>query len=203
MSFSLRAASAPIARLTVSLLALLIAAVPVLAAGAPAPGVFKGFGNSKDPIQIEADNVSVATPDQIVIFTGSVIVKQKDSTLTTHELKVFYDNASPAPGAAPPPASDNGVPNAQLKRFEATGGLKITEPDQTVTGDSGWFDMSQQKAEVDGNVVLTHAKDVARSCKLLINLTSGKYDLVGGQGCGKVIMLLNPGDSPAAPAKPK
>jgi lipopolysaccharide export system protein LptA len=198
-----RALAAPLSRLAVASLALAIVTAPALAVGAPTnPTMFKGFGNSKDPIQIEADNVSVATPDQIVTFTGNVNVKQKDSTLTTHELKVFYDNTPPTPGAAPPPAA--GAPNAQLRRFEASGGLKITEPDQTVTGDSGWFDMTSQKAEVDGNVVLTHAKDVARAAKLLINLVTGQYKLEGGGNTGRVIMLLNPGDNQTpAPAKPK
>jgi lipopolysaccharide export system protein LptA len=184
--------------------AIALSLAPALAASG-APTAFKGFGNSKDPIQIEADTMNVATPDQLVTFEGGVTVHQKDSTLVTQHLKVFYDNNAQAGSQPAAAATAAGAPNAQLRRFEAAGGLKITEPDQSVTGDSGWFDMASQKAEVDGNVVLTHGKDVARACKLLINLKSGEYKLDRCSATGKIQMLLNPGsnDGAAAPAKPK
>jgi lipopolysaccharide export system protein LptA len=177
----------------------------VLLAATSAPTAFKGFGNSKDPIQIEADNMTVATPDQVVTFIGGVTVHQKDATLATQELKVFYDNSPQSQAPAAVASAASGAPNAQLRRFEATGGLKIAEPDQSVTGDSGWFDMSSQKAEVNGHVILTHAKDVARGSKLLINLKTGEYRLEGGGSNGKIQMMLNPGSNDAAvpPAKPK
>jgi len=170
-------------------------------------GAFKGFGNNKDPIQIEADNMNVATPNQLVTFNGSVVVHQKDATLTTSELKVFYENNS-QPGAtpvsAPPAGSTPAAPNAQLRRFEAAGGLKITEPDQSVTGDSGWFDIAAQKAEVDGHVVLTQAKNVARGSKLLINLKTGEYKLEGGGSAGRIQLMIDPNaNGQPAPAKPK
>lgn len=184
-----------------------LAGVSAFAATA-APSAFKGFGNNKDPIQIEADNMSVATPDQIVTFNGNVNVRQKDATLVAQVLKVFYDNAPAAPEQAAAPANPAAAAQgAQLRRFEASGGLRISEPDQTVTGDSGWFDIASQKAEVDGNVVLTQAKNVARGCKLLINLKTGQYTLDRCGATGRIQMLLDPNSNGApaapAPAKPK
>ncbi len=169
------------------------------AAQSNALGSFKAFGNNKEPIQIEADNMGVATPDQIVTITGNVNVRQKDATLVTQLLKVFYDNAQ-KPGTA---AADS--TGGQLRRFEASGGLKITEPDQSVTGDSGWFDIPSQKAEVTGNVVLTQNKNVARGSKLLINLATGQYTLVGGGPSGRVQLMLDPNskETPGAQVKPK
>lgn len=168
----------------------LLAAISVPAALAAAQqnslGTFKGFGNNKEPIQIEADNMGVASADQVVTITGNVHVQQKDATLTTQTLKVFYDQSQkPAPANAD-------SPTGQLRRFEASGGLKITEPDQSVTGDSGWFDIPSQKAEVTGNVILTQNKNVARGSKLLINLATGEYKLLGGGNNGRVILLLDP-----------
>lgn len=174
----------------VALAAGLFAAISVPAAFAAAQqnslGTFKGFGNNKEPIQIEADNMGVASADQVVTITGNVHVQQKDATLTTQTLKVFYDQAQ-----KPAAASADG-PTGQLRRFEASGGLKITEPDQSVTGDSGWFDIPSQKAEVTGNVILTQNKNVARGSKLLINLATGEYKLLGGGTNGRVILLLDP-----------
>ena len=194
----------PIRRIAFSLFSALVVAAPAFAAGTTSPSAFKGFGNNKDPIQIEADNMGVTTADQIVTFNGSVTVHQKDTQMVTQVLKVFYDNSPQATPATPAPSAPaTATSNAQLRRFEASGGLKITEPDQTVTGDSGWFDIASQKAEIDGNVVLVQAKNVARGAKLLIDLKTGKYDL---QGDGKrVILVLDPNakDGPAVQAKPK
>jgi lipopolysaccharide export system protein LptA len=149
---------------------------------------FKGFGNSKDPIQIEADNLGVATPDQIVTITGNVQVQQKDTTLNTQVLKVFYENAQGTQAPADPTSS-----GTQIRRFEASGHLVITQPNQTVTGDSGWFDMPSQKAEVLGNVVLTQCTNVARGSKLLINLRTGEYKLEGGDK-GRVQLSITNND---------
>jgi lipopolysaccharide export system protein LptA len=175
------------------------------AAQSGSSSAFKGFGNNKDPIQIEADTMNVATPNQLVTFTGGVVVRQKDATLTTSELKVYYDNngqPGSTPISAPASGSSAAAPNAQLRRFEAAGGVKITEPDQSVTGDSGWFDIASQKAEVDGHVVLTQAKNVARGSKLLINLKTGEYKLEGGTG--RVQLMIDPNAAaPGASAKPK
>ncbi len=175
-----------------ALAASLIAAISMPAAFAAAQqnslGTFKGFGNNKEPIQIEADNMGVASADQVVTITGNVNVRQKDATLTTQTLKVFYDQ-SQKPAAQTANADS---PAGQLRRFEASGGLKITEPDQSVTGDSGWFDIPSQKAEVTGNVILTQNKNVARGSKLLINLATGEYKLLGGGTNGRVILLLDP-----------
>ncbi|MDR3494930.1 MAG: LptA/OstA family protein [Ancalomicrobiaceae bacterium] len=157
---------------------------------------FQGFGSNKDPISIDADNLNVAGPDQIVTITGNVVVKQKDTTLNTQTLKVFYENK---PGTTP--ASDPATSGTQVRRFEAYNGLKITQPDQTVTGDTGWFDMPSQKAEVNGSVVLTQGKNVARGKRLLVNLKTGEYRLEG-----RVQILLEqtgPAASPAPAPKSK
>lgn len=178
------------AALAAGLLAAISAPAALAAAQQNSLGTFKGFGNNKEPIQIEADNMGVASADQVVTITGNVHVQQKDATLTTQTLKVFYDQSQK------PAAANADGPAGQLRRFEASGGLKITEPDQSVTGDSGWFDIPSQKAEVTGNVVLTQNKNVARGSKLLINLATGEYKLLGGGpgsgNNGRVILLLDP-----------
>ena len=182
------------------------AAATAVPAAPPAPAAgqtgtssaFKGFGSSKDPISIDADNLGVAGPDQIVTITGNVVVKQKDSTLYTQLLKVFYENQ---PGATPAPGADPTTSGTQLKRFEAYQGVKITQPDQTVSGDTGWFDMQKQLAEVTGNVILTQCKNIARGSRLTVNLKTGEYHLFGDKG--RVIILLNQTKQDAADQQTK
>ena len=129
-------------------------------------------------------------------ITGNVVVKQKDSTLYTPLLKVFYENKPAAPPSVGPTNS-----GTQLRRFEAYNGLRITQPDQTVTGDSGWFDMPSQKAEVIGKVVLTQGDNVARGSRLTVDLKTGEYHLFGDSG--RIQLLIKPNNQPApAPATP-
>jgi lipopolysaccharide export system protein LptA len=126
---------------------------------------FKGFGsNGKDPIQIEADSLEVLDKDRNAVFTGNVQVRQKDSVLKTQRLKVFYEGKA-ADGLA---QSSTGS-NQQIRRFEAEGRVLITQKDQTVTGDRGWFDMPSNSAQVTGSVVLTQGKNVARGDKLSVD----------------------------------
>ena len=169
-----------------------------MAAATGTQGTFKGFGNSRDPIAIEADNLGVASADQVVTISGNVQVRQKDTTLSTQTLKIFYDQSS-APAPADPGAVGAGQ---QLRRLEAAGGVKISQPDQTVTGDSGWFDMTSQRAEITGHVVLTQCKNIAKGSRLDINLKTGEYRLEGEQrGDGKRIQLLiAPDDKSSGPA---
>ncbi|MCE1236190.1 MAG: LPS ABC transporter substrate-binding protein LptA [Hyphomicrobiales bacterium] len=143
---------------------------------------FKGFGsNGKDPIQIEADSLEVLDKDRNAVFTGNVHVVQKDTVLKTLRLRVFYAGS----GAAD--LAKTGGDAQSIRRFEAEGKVLITQKDQTVTGDRGWFDMTTQTAQITGAVVLTQGKNVARGDRLSIDLKSGQYKL---DGAGRVQLIL-------------
>ena len=178
--------------LSTAALALLLAGMPVSAAPPAAPAstggmseAFKGFGaNGKDPIQIEADSLEVLDKDRNAVFTGNVQVVQKDTVLRTQRLRVFYEGN----GAADFAKGGAGADQSQaIRRFEAEGKVLITQKDQTVTGDRGWFDMRSQTAQITGTVILTQGKNVARGERLSIDLKSGQYKL---DGTGRVQLIL-------------
>ena len=156
---------------------------------------FKGFGsNGKDPIQIEADSLEVLDKDRNAVFTGNVNVRQKDTVLKTQRLKVFYEGK-----AAEGLSQASGGSSQQIRRFEAEGRVLINQKDQTVTGDHGWFDMRSQTAQINGTVVLTQGKNVARGDRLSIDLRSGQYKLENS-GPGRVQLILEPQKADGAPA---
>lgn len=155
---------------------------------------FKGFGsNGKDPIQIEADSLEVLDKDRNAIFTGNVNVRQKDTVMKTHRLKVFYEGKA-ADGIAQASTGSS----QQIRRFEADGKVLITQKDQTVTGDHGWFDMRAQTAQINGSVVLTQGKSVARGDRLSIDLKSGQYKLDNSGGRVQLILEPQKTDGPSA-----
>lgn len=183
------------ARTSLLALALALVATPALAAAEGGMSeAFKGFGsNGKDPIQIEADSLEVLDKDRNAVFTGNVNVRQKDTVMRTQRLKVFYEGKA-AEGLAQTATNQN----QQIRRFEAEGKVLITQKDQTVTGDRGWFDMRGQTAQITGSVVLTQGKNVARGDRLQIDLKSGQYKL--DNSSGRVQLILEPQKADGKPA---
>ncbi|NLH80464.1 MAG: lipopolysaccharide transport periplasmic protein LptA [Phyllobacteriaceae bacterium] len=180
-------------RFASSAAAVLLLGLLAVPAGAATSGgmsdAFKGFGsNGKEPIQIEADSLEVLDKDRNAVFTGNVHVLQKDTVLKTQRLRVFY-----AGNGAADLAQAGG--SQSIRRFEAEGKVLISQKDQTVTGEKGWFDMTTQTAQITGNVVLTQGKNVARGDRLSIDLKSGQYKL---DGAGRVQLILESQQKPAA-----
>lgn len=181
----------PAMRLALALSGCLIAASAAAAAQSSMSEAFRGFGsNRKDPIQIEADSLEFRDKEQFALFTGNVQVRQAGTIMKTQRLKVFYD-AKAEPGAGAP---SGGLPsNQQFRRFEAEGRVLITQGDQSVTGDQGWFDMRSEEAMLTGGVVLTQGRNVARGDRLTIDLKTGQYRLDAPKGgTGRVQLILEP-----------
>ena len=98
---------------------------------------FEGFrGNSKDPVQIEADQLEVIDEKAQAIFKGNVKVRQGSSLITTSRLTVSYLKGG------------NGG-QSDIKQLDMTGGLIVTSNDNTVTADKGTYHVQSE------NIVLT------------------------------------------------
>lgn len=136
---------------------------------------FKGFGsNSKDPIQIEADSLEVRDPANMAVFSGNVVVRQKDTVLRTQLLRVYYEPKQAGAAAAP-------TQSQQIRRYEAEGKVLISQNDQTVSGETGWFDMPTSKAQINTNVVITQGKNVGTGGRIDVDLKTGQYVLSRGR----------------------
>jgi lipopolysaccharide export system protein LptA len=69
----------------------------------------------------------------------------------------------------------------QIRRIEATGGVLVTQKEQNAAGDSGIFDMPSNTVTLNGNVVVTHGKDVVRGQRLVVDLGTGVSRIDGGR----------------------
>ncbi|TAK46710.1 MAG: LPS ABC transporter substrate-binding protein LptA [Xanthobacteraceae bacterium] len=200
--------------------ALLCAALVVAAAAAPGharaqtgaqgvPNALQGFSQNRGkPVQIEAATLEIRDKDKAATFTGDVRVQQGDTQMRCKTLVVFYDQngaASSLKAAAPGPGGSQ-----QIRRLEARGGVVVTQKDQTVTGETGMFDMKANTVTLNGGVVMTQGKNVLRGDRLVVDLTSGAARVESGKaGQGRVQGLFqSTGGSPldpvpAAPAAPQ
>lgn len=179
-------------------LAVLVLLAPVGAeAQTSMSDAFKGFGsNRKDPIQIEADSLEFRDKESVAVFIGNVQVRQSTTIMKTARLKVYYDAK---PGQAD--GQGGGLPsNQQFRRFEAEGRVLISQGDQSVSGEQGWFDMRAEEAMLSGGVVLTQGRNVARGERLTIDLKTGQYKLDAPKGgSGRVQLILEPNSGKTAP----
>jgi lipopolysaccharide export system protein LptA len=148
----------------------LIIAFILLALG----GISTSFAQS-GPVEITADRFVVSEGEQEATFSGNVVVKQTGVTVYAQKLLVRY-----GPGGA-----------SDLKDFEATGRVKVVQPDQTATGDRGIYNPTTQILRLRGNVTVTNDSGTVRGPELIVNIGTGRSEFAGAKGTGRVTGIFN------------
>ncbi len=72
--------------------------------------------------------------------------------------------------------------SSAIRRLEAKGGVTVTQKEQTVTGETGVFDMKSNTVTMSGNVVLTKGDNVLRGDRLVVDLTTGVSKVESNSG---------------------
>ncbi|MEM9733518.1 MAG: LptA/OstA family protein [Pseudomonadota bacterium] len=167
-----------------ALLILFMVLMPASAIAQVSGAAFQGFNaNSKDPVQIEADELEVIDAEAKAIFTGNVKVRQGTSTITTSRLVVEYLKGS------------GGTQN-DIDRLIMSGGLVATSKDNTVTADKGVYQVVTDRIELEGKVVISQGENVATGCKLSANLKTNQAVLSACPGSGgRVSTVFRPGSA--------
>jgi lipopolysaccharide export system protein LptA len=203
-------------------LALAIAMLAASAGLSPAraqdtPNALQGFSQNRNkPVNIESTSLEVRDKSKEATFLGNVRMTQGDTTLRSKSMVVYYEQSAAAPAGGGNSSSSGNAANAtmkttsttpggqqQIKRLEATGGVIVTQADQTVTGDVGVFDMKSNTVTVTGKVVLTRGENVLEGNRLVVDLTSGLSKLDNGGAKGKVKALFVPSNADNAPTGSK
>lgn len=140
---------------------------------------FSGFqGNSKDPVQIEADQLEVLDEQGKAVFKGNVKVRQGSSLITTSKLIVTYLKGS-------------GGGQNDIDKLDMSGGLIATSKENTVSANEGTYFVQTEDIILTGDVVVSQGVNVATGCKLLANLKNNTATL---QSCGgRVKSVFTPG----------
>jgi len=147
------------------------------------PNALQGFSqNREQPVQIDAQTLEVRDKDKVATFTGKVHVIQGDTDLRSQSLIVFYEGDTKADGKGTVKAAQPGPGgSSQIKRLEATGGVVVTQKEQTATGDKGVFDMRANTVTLLGNVVISQCQNVLRGERLTVDLKTGTSRVEGGR----------------------
>jgi len=156
-----------VAALAVSSAALAQRAGPVL------PG-----GNSRAPVNVDANKLEYFDKEQKAVYSGSVVARQGDATMRASTLTVFFDReAAGASGGDSTPAASN-----QLKRIEAGGPVTVIEKERVGTGDRGVYDRGENKVYLIGHPTLSECGNVVKGDKdsrLIYDLSSNRAQITG------------------------
>jgi lipopolysaccharide export system protein LptA len=185
------------------LVALFLAA-GVLAAEAPQqaePQDGKGIGletsffKKDEPIEITADRLDVDQVEKRATFGGNVHAVQGDVRLAGQSLTVFYDQAGAGEQTAAADAADageDGASGGRIRRMEVQGGVHVSSPKETATGDEGVYDLEEGMITLIGNVILTRGENILRGARLNIDVDSGRSVILGSSDSGRVKGLFVP-----------
>jgi lipopolysaccharide export system protein LptA len=120
--------------------------------------------NSNAPVDVAADRIEVQDRADRAVFSGNVIVRQAELTLTAGRLTVAY--------------SDTG--GIEIRRLDATGGVTLRSPSETARGDFGVYDLDRRIITLIGDVALTRGDSRVNGGRLTLDLDSGRAVMDGG-----------------------
>jgi lipopolysaccharide export system protein LptA len=182
-----------------------------------------GNGN-KEPVEVTSDELEVFQLENRAVFTGHVVAIQGEVRLKADKMTIFYN---PPKGDDKPAATKEanvkkeGAKQAQeqapvagqkapaadaVKKIDAVGSVFLSTPDETASGDTGTYDVENNKIYLHDNVVLTRGKNVLRGSHLTYDFTTsrsvmtskesekaaGSSDPVPGKGKQRVRALFVP-----------
>lgn len=150
-----------------NLSSLAVAAAALLAAPALGQqGVGAGLKNhdTNAPVDIGADRIEVNDRAQRAIVSGNVDVRQAQLRLRAERVTVAYAASG----------------NNDIERIDATGGVVLTSPSETIRGNTAIYDLQAKIITLLGNVSLQNPDGNLNGGRLVYDLRSGRAVLDGG-----------------------
>lgn len=141
-----------------------------LALTVPALGQALKGHNAKSPVDVEADRIEVQDRADRAVFSGNVVVRQSDLTITAGRLTVAYARAG-------------GSGSVDIDRLDASGGVFIRSPGETARGEFAVYDLNRRLITVVGGVELNQGTNRISGGRLVIDLNSGRA-VVDGRTAG-------------------
>lgn len=126
--------------------------------------------NSNAPIDFAAQSIDLQDRANRAILSGGVRITQANMTLTASRVTVTYTGQI-----------TDGSPS--VSRFDASGGVTVTRPDQTARAQYGVYDINRRVITMLGNVTLTQGSNRVSGGRLTINLDTGRAS-IDGSGVG-------------------
>lgn len=133
----------------------------------------KAKSHEPPPITITSNRMDANKNDRIVTFTGNVVAEQKDITLYSDIMHVYYTEGE------------------DVKEIVAVGNVKTTQPDRTATSEKAVYYKSDGRIVLTGNAQAQQGSDTVKGDKITIFLNDNK-SIVESEGTGRVKAVIFP-----------
>lgn len=127
--------------------------------------------DTKQPFDVQADQLQADNKAGRARFSGNVEVRQGAMTLKSETLLIFYLVGS---DAADP----------QIGRLDATGGVSLASATETVQANWGIYDVEKRLITFGGDVTLKQGDNLLSGKRLELDLVSGVMRLDGDVAAG-------------------
>ncbi len=134
----------------------------------------KHMFNAEGPIHIISNRLDADNKKKTIIFSGHVIVKRSNLTLTCSKLTVAYTNKG-----------------TEISKIIAQGNVIIKQPPKSATCNKAIFFQKTNKVVLIGNPVLSEGKNKVTGEKVTFFLDSDKTIIEGGKK-GRVSTTIVP-----------
>jgi lipopolysaccharide export system protein LptA len=164
------------------------------AAAAAAPPAEPKVAAPQPPVQISADAAEYFNKDGLVVFTGSVVAAQGDTTISSDRMEVAFEQSAagagtPAEKPAAKSSSSIGSPSTaqRITTIVALGNVKFRQLDpeskkeRYATGDKGVYDVDKHLITLTGNPRLWEGKNVIVGEEMVFHLDDKKVVIIGGK----------------------
>jgi lipopolysaccharide export system protein LptA len=151
------------------------------------------FGqNSRQPINVEADELRVLQHENKAVYKGKVVAVQGDTTMRCTQLTVFFEaKGGGAKALAEKRTSSNGEKadktESAIRRLECAGPVSVTAKDQVATANNAVYDRVAGQVTLIGNVALSQGGNVTRGERMVYDINSGIARVEGGRVRGLFI----------------
>jgi lipopolysaccharide transport protein LptA len=147
-------------------------------------GAFGGmqFGNSKAPINIKSNSMSLDYQNHSVLWIGNVHAVQADSQLTSDQLRVNYFDKD----------------FKQMKDMIADGNVRLSQGTRWATGKHGVMDQTKRTVILTGSPVAHDGNDQITGCKITVFLNTSQSVV----DCAHAVLFPHSDASPTASPGP-
>lgn len=143
-------------------LAAALAASPILAQGTNV--TFGGLkADTRLPVEVTAENLTVNQADGTATFAGDVLVKQGQMRIEAAEVRVEYGDTT-----------------GEIDRLHASGGVLLVNATDAAQATSAVYTIASGEVVMTGDVLMTQGQAAIKGQTLFINLKTGTGRMEGG-----------------------
>ena len=154
-----------------------LALVLLFSSAALAQGFEVAFGSlqqdTDQPVEVNADSLSVNQADGTATFSGNVLITQGGMRMSAPEVRVFYNEES-----------------SGISRLIASGGVLLVKDADAAESRDADYSIDSGIVVMMGDVLLTQGNNTLHSQKMTVNLESGTAQMEG-----RVKTIMRTGDN--------